>query len=239
MIWSCHSCIHILTAENSPGSSGSSHAPNLCFCDPPHRGPMGRIEILLLQIIVQELRKPRRSEHQKLGRGLKKGRQIWRVREICSPKYHHGKHRIEMDGIRSVFFWICLNLVCHPNLMAIMFYHHFPHQNGHFMIFSGYTGAKPIFTQRKMAHASIGTRNYHLIRAASFAEVQPTKRCRRSNGKFQWPPIGHLSWSLTSSADRDSRPKTPKTTTETMEHGSLNVPIEHHPTIGYMVYKCL
>ena len=23
------------------------------------------------------------------------------------------------------------------------------------------------------------------------------------------------------------------------KHGSLNVPIEHHPTIGYMVYKCL
>ena len=24
-----------------------------------------------------------------------------------------------------------------------------------------------------------------------------------------------------------------------LDHGSLNVPIEHHPTIRYMVYKCL
>jgi hypothetical protein len=78
--------------------------------------------------------------------------------------------------------------------MVIMFYHHFSHQNVHFWYFMGIPVQGP-FSHNDMGDAP---RNASIVRATSFAEVQPTKRCRRSNGKFQSPPIGHLSWSQTS-----------------------------------------
>ena len=60
-----------------------------------------------------------------------------------------------------------------------------------------------VFFTRNGSHLILTTESYRgglgvsdFLRATSSAEVQPTKRCRRSNGRFQSPPTGHLSRKL-------------------------------------------